>query len=86
MKITDNRKKENIKSFRDMAIGDVFHQRDSSSIYMKTEEACETMDDGFFHDCYVVANAICLNTGHFKRFLLMDKVIPLNCECIITNK
>lgn len=86
MKIIDNRNQNTTKSFRDIKIGDTFSKPCYNEVYMRTENLLEVYDDGFCADRYVVANAICLNNGRQIKFSDYDTVIPLNCECVITNK
>ena len=86
MKIIDNRARENIKMFSELSIGETFCTASKDKVFMKTEKFCEVYDDGWYRDSCVLANAFCLNDGTRKRFLTHETVIPLNCECVITNK
>lgn len=86
MKIIDNRKKENTKNFGELKIGETFCTTKSSAVFMKVENFYYEYNDGYFRDCDIIANAFYLNDGKKTRFNSSDKVIPLNCECVIKDK
>ena len=65
--------------FCNIPIGDVFYYSNSNGIYMKTETL-------FDEDKYIMANAVNLRLGSLCAFLPEYEVIPLNCECVITDK
>lgn len=78
MKIIDKRNEVEKKTFGDLKHGEVFCRHDKGPVYMKVMNLYE------FN--FVTANAICLNDGKTAYYGDDAKVIPLNCECIITNK
>lgn len=86
MKIIDNRARENTKMFSELKIGETFCTATKDKVFMKTEKFCYEYNDGWYLDSYVVANAFCLNDGTKRKFWGSETVIPLNCECVITNK
>lgn len=86
MKIVDNRKQNAAKNFSDIKIGETFSKTYSNEVYMRTENLWEVYDDGYFVDRCVVANAICLSNGGQAMISDCSKVIPLNCECVISEK
>lgn len=66
-------------AFNDLDVGDVFYYGPNNNIYMKTETV--------FDNCgCTMANAVNLRIGSLCSFLPEYKVIPLNCECVVTNK
>lgn len=66
-------------TFKDIEVGDVFRHEKNNGVYMKTE----TVFDDYGHN---MGNAVNLRICTLCVFLPDYNVIPLNCECIITNK
>jgi hypothetical protein len=85
MKVIDSRKKEDVKIFADIYIGECF-KATTDDIYMKIHEVEECYYDGW-GDCSwaTIANAVCLNNGRTRRFYNKDQVTPINCECVIKD-
>lgn len=86
MKIIDNRAKETTKSFSELKIGETFFTKSSDKVFMKTENFYREFDDDYWVDRYVITNAFCLNDGNGYKFYSTEKVIPINCECVIIDK
>ena len=83
MKIVDNRKKEEVKCFSDIKVGETFKTKTSNAIYMKIHSIHSSYDDGWDYYYNEEANAICLNDGNAKVFMRSHSVIPLKCSCVI---
>lgn len=78
MKIIDKRNEVEKKTFGNLKHGEVFCGWEKGIVYMKTMQMYEC--NGFD------VNAISLEDGELVVFKDDAKVIPLNCECVITNK
>lgn len=80
MKVIDSRKKENIIEFIHLNRGATFKLPSSNEVYIKINDLYD------FYGEVIEKNAVCLNTGIAIKFYTGEKIIPLNCECIIKDK
>lgn len=64
--------------FSNIKAGEAFYYQWSSALYLKTETIRD--DDGT-----VIVNAVNLKTGDTSAFVDYAKVVPIECECVITN-
>lgn len=83
MKIVDNRKKEEVKCFSNIKVGETFKKQSGKEIFIKTEDIYSFYDDGYYYEKYLKANAICLSDGKSYCLMSSSQVIPLKCSCVI---
>lgn len=86
MKVVDKSAQHNHKTFSEIKIGETFYVTSPDTIYMKTQNFYSEYDDGYYFDCWVLANAFCLNDGKKAKFAPNDKINLVRCECVIINK
>lgn len=86
MKVVDKSTNRNHKSFSEIKVGETFYVDSPDTIFMKTQNFYSEYDDGYFYDYDVIANAFCINNGQKRKFANYNKVVLVQCECVIINK